>query len=344
MNSPKNGLKYMPENFEIAHLWIFWLLPLPFLMYWLLPSLHLKSASLSIPNFQKIQKYTGQKPRKSALVKRKNFFTWFGLFLIWALLLATLSSPQLVAEPEMKVKTSRNFLIVADISFSMAQNDWVIDGKKAKRWEAVKHVMHEFIARREGDRMGLIFFGSSAYIQAPFTPDLVTVDNMLEEADVGMAGQMTNIGKAIMKGVGMFEQDTIKIKVMLLLSDGVDAGTDILPLDAADIAKKDSIQIYTIGIGDPNKPGSDLDEKTLEEIAEMTDAQYFRAIDSERLEEIYAELDSLEPIEYEEEAYKPKTLLYHYPLGIALAIAILLSFINSMISVFNQLKNRHSNG
>jgi len=120
----------MPENFEIAHLWVFWLLPLPFLVYWLIPPLYLKSASLSIPNFQKAQEYTDQKPRKSALVKRKSFFTWLGLLLIWVLLIATLSSPQLVAEPEMKIKTSRNFLIVADISFSMAQKDWVIDEKK----------------------------------------------------------------------------------------------------------------------------------------------------------------------------------------------------------------------
>ncbi len=332
----------MPENFEIAHLWVFGLLPLPLLIFWLLPPLRMKSASLSIPNFQKAQEYTGQKPRSSALVRRRNIIVWIGLVLIWILLLATLSSPQLVGEPEMKVKTSRNFLIVADISFSMAQTDWLIEEKRATRWEAVKKVMHEFIARREGDRMGLIFFGSSAYIQAPFTPDLVTVDQMLEEADVGMAGQMTNIGKAIVKGIEMFDQDTIKTKVMLLLSDGVDAGTDILPLDAADLAAKDSILVYTIGIGDPDKPGADLDEKTLEEIAEMTGAQYFRAIDAERLEEIYEELDKLEPIEYEEEEYKPTTLLYHYPLGASIVLVLLLSFILSGISAVKQLLNKRN--
>jgi len=335
----------MPENFEIAHLWVFGLLPLPLLVFWLLPPLRIKSASLSIPNFQKAQEYTGQKPRSSALVRRRNIIVWIGLVLIWILLLATLSSPQLVGEPEMKVKTSRNFLIVADISFSMAQTDWLIEEKRATRWEAVKKVMHEFIALRGGDRMGLIFFGSSAYIQAPFTPDLVTVDQMLEEADVGMAGQMTNIGKAIVKGIEMFDQDTIKTKVMLVLSDGVDAGTDILPLDAADLAAKDSILVYTIGIGDPDKPGADLDEKTLEEIAEMTGAQYFRAIDSERLEEIYEELDKLEPIEYEEEEYKPTTLLYHYPLSASIVLVLLLSFILSGISAVKKLLNkRNANG
>ena len=332
----------MPENFEIAHIWVFGLLPLPLLVYWLLPPLRIRSASLSVPNFQKAQEYTGQRPRSSALVKRRNIFVWIGLILIWILVLAALSSPQLVGKPEMKVKTSRNFLIVADISFSMAQTDWMIEDKRATRWEAVKKVMHEFIARREGDRMGLIFFGSSAYIQAPFTPDLSTVDNMLEEADVGMAGQMTNIGKAIVKGIEMFAQDTIKTKVMLVLSDGVDAGTDILPLDAADLAEKDSILVYTIGIGDPDKPGSDLDELTLEEIAEMTGAQYFRAMDADRLEEIYEELDKLEPIEYEEEEYIPSTLLYHYPLGASIVLALLLSLIFSSISAIKLLVNRKS--
>ena len=184
--------------------------------------------------------------------------------------------------------------------------------------------------------MGLIFFGSSAYIQAPFTPDLKTVNQMLDEADVGMAGQMTHIGKAIMKGVGMFDKDTIKTKVILLLTDGVDYGTDILPLDAADQAKKDSVVIYTIGIGDPGNRSSDLDERTLTEIAEMTNGQYFRAKDEKRLQEIYAEVDKLEPIEYEEEENKPVTLLYYYPLGAALCVMLLLNVIGMLVNAFRK--------
>ena len=334
----------MPDNFEIAHIWVFWLLPLPLLVYWMLPSFRLKSASLTLPNFDKVKAYSGEKPRKSALVKRRNFFSWASLLLVWCLTLLALSSPQIVEDPELKVKTSRNFLIVADISFSMAETDWIINGKRARRWDAVKDVMHDFILKREGDRMGLIFFGSNAYVQAPFTADLKTVDQLLEEADVGMAGQITNIGKAIVKGIDMFEQDTIKTKVMLLLTDGVDSGTDILPLDAADLAKNDSIQVYTVGIGDPNNRGSDLDEKTLEEISELTDASYLRAIDADRLNEIYDELDQLEPIEYEEEEYKPTTLLYYYPLGLALALAIVLLLLQSIFSVIQRLKSQSGHG
>ncbi|MBN3581490.1 VWA domain-containing protein [Algoriphagus aestuarii] len=330
----------MPANFEIAYLWVFLFLPLPFLVYWILPALRIRSASLRLPTYEKALGYTGEKPRKSAFVRRRGFFTWAILLLVWVLVLAALSSPQLVGEPEMKVKTSRNFLIAADISFSMAQKDWEIDGEKVRRWDAVKSLMHEFIQKREGDRMGLIFFGSSAYIQAPFTPDLTTVNELLEEADVGMAGQMTNIGKAIAKGVELFEKDTIETKVMLLLTDGVDSGTDILPLDAADLAKQDSILIYTIGIGDPSGVGVDLDEETLQDIADMTGGQYFQAKDEQRLQEIYTEVDKLEPIEYEEEENRPTTLLYYYPLGAALGLLMLLMVFQSLFQLLHRTSER----
>ena len=330
----------MPENFELAYKWVLFLLPLPILIIWLLPPLKFKSAALLVPNLRRTEIISGVKSKKSALVKRRNYFVSFSLFIIWALLLVALSSPRLVGEPELKIKTSRNFLIVADISFSMANNDWYIEGKRATRWEAVKSVMHEFISKRTGDRMGLIFFGSNAYIQVPFTSDLNTVDQLLDEADVGMAGQMTNIGKAIVKGIEMFDQDTIKTKVMLVLTDGVDSGTEILPLDAADLAGKDSIHVYTLGIGNPENSGSDLDEKTLIEIAELTEARYFRAIDTDNLEQVYTELDKLEPIEYEEESFTPVTLLYIYPLLTAIGLALVLSLILGAISLTRSVKNK----
>ncbi len=330
----------MPENFEIAYPWVFVLIVLPIFVYWIWPPLRIRSASLLLPTYQKAIAYTGQKPRKSALVKHRGILSWTLLMVTWILLLGAMSSPRLVGEPELKVKTVRNFLIVADISFSMAQRDWTIDGEKARRWDAVKAIMKEFIKKREGDRMGLIFFGSSSYIQAPFTPDLVTVEQLLEEADVGMAGQMTHIGKAISMGVDMFDKDTIDTKVMLMLTDGVDAGTDVLPLDAAQKAQKDSVIIYTIGIGDPAGAESDLDEKTLQEIAEMTDGQYFLAIDEDRLQEIYTEVDKLEPIEYEEEENRPVTLLYMYPLGAALTLTFMIALLNSVFNAFRSFQTK----
>ena len=221
----------------------------------------------------------------------------------------------------------------------MANKDWKIEDTKVTRWDAVKDLMKDFVVRRKSDRMGLVFFASNAYIQAPFTTDLNTVSTMLDEADVGMAGQMTNLGKAIVKGMDLFERDTTQNKVMLLLTDGVDSGMDILPLDAANMAKDDEVILYTIGIGDPGSSSSDLDERTLTEMAEITGGKYFRAKDINALEEVYKELDLLEPIEFEEETYTPKTLLYFYPLGAALALGFLLLLINNTILTVKRIRN-----
>ena len=330
----------MPDNFQFAYPYVAFLAVLPILIYWILPAIKNRSTALIYPYFDASSKTANQKPKKASHIKKRSWFSSFCMFIIWLLLLSAMASPELVGKPERKVKTSRNFLILADLSFSMANNDWMIDNKKVTRWEAVKNIMQDFIVKRESDKMGLIFFASNAYIQAPFTTDLKTVQTMLDEADVGMAGQMTNIGKAIVKGMDMFERDTIPNKVILLLTDGVDSGMDILPLDAANMAKKDSTIIYTVGIGDPGNVGSDLDERTLTEIAELTKGQYFRAKDTEALENIYVELEKLEPVEYEEESYTPKTLLYYYPLGAALIFGFVLIMINNIVIIFKRFTNR----
>ncbi|TRZ42058.1 VWA domain-containing protein [Robertkochia solimangrovi] len=333
----------MNENFELLYPWIFVLLPFPLLVYWLLPPLHSKSTSIFYPTFSRMVSYTGAKPRKAAEVRRRKFLNWIVLYLCWALLLFALSSPQLTGEPKMKVKTSRSFLIAADISNSMSTSDWVEAGRRVRRWDGVKSVLQKFIDDREGDRMGLIFFGSAAYIQAPFTPDLKTVNHLMEETDVGMAGQLTHIGKAITKGMSMFEKDTLKSRVMLLLTDGVDAGDDIQPIDAANMAAKDSVVIYTLGIGEPGTSGSDLDERTLRQISEVTGGKYFLAKDQNELEKVYEELDKLEPIEYEEEENRPVTLLYMYPLSGVLLLLFISWMINQLVMFWQAFRQSKYN-
>jgi Ca-activated chloride channel family protein len=223
--------------------------------------------------------------------------------------------------------------VAADISFSMAARDWVVNGERLSRWEAVKNMLGDFIAERDGDRMALVFFGTNAYLQTPFTTELDVVNWFLEETDVGMAGQMTSIGKAIGFGIKLFKEDTLDQKVMLILTDGSDGGKGLSPLDASYLAKSDSIKIYTLGIGDPEAPGSDLDEATLKSISEITGGKYFRAIDQNAMENVYKTLDELEPMEFEEEEYKPVTPLYYYPLIISIGLGFLLLFIRGIISL-----------
>lgn len=319
--------------FEFANIWVFFLFPLPFLVWFIFPPMRRRSDTLIAPFADRAAEAAGEKLRKSAWISRRNLLQWIFLLLTWISLLTALARPQLIGEPEMKVKTARSFLVAADISFSMAAKDWVVDGKRSSRWEAVKDVLGEFISRRDGDRMGLVFFGTNAYLQTPFTTELEVVEWFLEETDVGMAGQMTSIGKAIGFGIKLFKEDTLDHKVMLLLTDGSDGGKGITPLDAAYMAKNDSIKIYTLGIGNPEAPGSDLDEETLKSISEITGGKYFRAIDHSQLEEAYKVLNELEPMEFEEEENKPITELFFYPTIAALLLGFLLLFIRSIISL-----------
>ena len=316
--------------FEFANMWAFFLLPVPFLVYKLMPPLHKQSDALVVPFLERAAEATGQKVKKGAWISRRSTMQWLFLIPAWICIVATLAKPQLVGEPAMKVKTARSFLVAADISFSMAARDWVVDGERLSRWEAIKMVMAEFIEKRQGDRMALVFFGTNAYLQTPFTTELDVVQWFLEETDVGMAGQMTSIGKAIGFGMKMFKEDTLDQKVMLILTDGRDGGKGIAPLDAAYLAKADSVKIYTLGVGDPTAPGSDLDEPTLQKISEITEGQYFRAIDQEELESVYSTLEELEPIEFEEEENKPVTPLYYYPLMAAIGLGFTLLLLRAL--------------
>lgn len=316
--------------FEFAYIWVFFLAPLPFLVFWLLPPLKQRKEALKYPGFKEAQKASGQKASSGAWISKRNILQWIFLLLIWLSILTAFASPRVVGEPEMKVKTARNFVIAADISFSMANKDWEMEGERVTRWEGVKQVLREFIEKREGDRLALVFFGSNAYLQAPLTTELDLIDFMLDETDVGMAGQMTAIGKAIGYSLDIFKGDSLDQKVLLLLTDGQDDGRGIFPSDAAKMAARDSVTIYTIGIGEATGKNDGLDELTLKQIAEISNGEYFLAQDPEQLQQAYTSLNELEPIEFEAEENAPVTLLFQYPLALALLLGLLLALIRGI--------------
>lgn len=329
-------------HLEFEYPWLFWLLLLPVIMV-MLPPLKYRAESLFAPYFNEILKIKNEKPSKGVQIARRNIFTLALMYLIWALLVLAVTSPQLVGEPEKQIKTARNFLINVDISLSMETSDWVNkDERRVTRWEAVKEVMNEFIERRKGDRMGLILFGSQAYLQTPFTDDLEVVESLLKESEVGMAGAKTAIGNSIGKSVELFEQDSIQRKVMVLVTDGADSGSELRPIQAARLAAADSIVIYTIGIGTTTPQTYELDEYTLTEIAKATGGEYFQASDRIRLEEVYKKLDELEPIEYENNDFIPKRLLFYYPLMLALIMALSYHVFSGFISIGKLLKTKFS--
>ncbi len=325
-------------HFEFAHLWVFLLLPLPLLVYWLLPALRKRRSALITPSYHRAMTVSGLRPRRNAWISRKSWLSWILAYLCWAALILAAASPQLTGQAGKRTKTVRSFLIAADISFSMAQRDWKVDGQLTTRWEAVKYLTKDFITARKSDQIGLEMFATHAYLQAPLTTDLNAINWLLDQTEVGMAGQMTSIGEAIAFAIKIFRQDTlVKQRVMLLMTDGIDGGKGISPLDAAGAAKKDSILIYTLGIGNTTSGGYAIDVKTLTAIAEATGGKYFNANNQQDLEAVYTELNKLQPVEYEEETYRPIVLLYKYPLAAAIVLALLFYLINGLFHLYRRI-------
>ena len=233
-------------------------------------------------------------------------------------------------------------MLAVDISGSMEKEDMLVNRRYTNRIIAVKAVVGDFIKKRAGDRLGLILFGQQGYLQTPLTHDAKTVDQHLQEAQLGFAGNATAIGDAIGLSIKRLRDRPTDSRVLILLTDGANtAGTD--PIQAATIAAEAEIRIHTVGVGAQEivergffgrnrrvNPSQDLDEETLLQIADKTGGKYFRARDPQELQQIYAEIDKLEPIP-EEQTFRPTKSLLHWPLSAAFAMIALLVLIRRRV-------------
>lgn len=231
--------------------------------------------------------------------------------------------------------TGRDLLLAVDISGSMDTQDMVWENRAVNRLEVVRQVAGEFVQRRRGDRVGLILFGSRAYLQTPLTFDTETAATLLSESEIGLAGRETAIGDAIGLAVKRLREDAAADRVLILLTDGANTSGEVQPLQAAEFAAREGLTVYTVGVGADEmmvkdffgsrlvNPSADLDEDTLRAIAERTGGRYFRARDAEGLAGIYRLLDELEPVESDVEAVRPVDELFYWPLGIAYLLALI---------------------
>jgi Ca-activated chloride channel homolog len=254
--------------------------------------------------------------------------------LAWLLLVGAACRPQWVGPPVDLPVTGRDLFLAVDLSGSMRVRDLVLDGRPANRLQVVQRVAGEFIDRRRGDRVGLLLFGTRAYLQAPLTQDLATVRGLLDEVTIGLPGEQTAIGDAIGLSVKHLRERPGDSRVLVLLTDGANTAGVADPLEAAAMAARERIRIYAIGVGAPpgelpNLPGmqaagrgSELDEPVLEAIAERTGGHYFRARNTAELESIYAHIDELEPLAGEGELVRPVRELFHWPLGAAVLVVL----------------------
>jgi len=319
----------------IEFLWplAFVLLPLPFVARWLLPPIPSSAAgALRVPFFERLAASVGQSPGN----RGTNWVRLILSSLIWALLVMALARPVYVGDEVPLPVEGRDLMMAIDLSGSMDEQDFRLDGRPATRLAVVKEVAQDFIARREGDRVGLILFSDRAYLQAPLTFDRSTVAALLEEARVGLTGQKTAIGDAIAVAARRLRDRPAEQKVLILLTDGESNEGVIEPIDAAELARDLGIRIYTIGVGSGQTQvrtpfgtrlvaGDGPDDATLKRIAEITGGQYFRARDVQGLAQVYAELDRLEPVADDPRMVRPSVSLFHVPLAGALILTFILA-------------------
>jgi len=316
--------------FELAMPWILLLIVLPPFIWFLIPR-----AAFYLPAALKVPFYSALLP---IIEKEKRLLAHpaqVGLiFLIWALLLIALAGPRWIGAPVPVEREGRNIMLVLDLSGSMEINDMVLNGQPVSRLAVVKRAAKQFVQARTGDRIGLILFGSQAYLQTPLTFDRTNVLLRIDDATAGLAGKTTSIGDALGLAVKRLQHVPSSSRVIILLTDGANNSGVLLPLKAAELAKDDTIKVYTIGLGseaDPrvmNDPlfnfnvGSDLDEKTLQDIAKMTGGRYFRATDTQSLHGIYNTINELETVSQDSASLRPQKEYYVWPLALALLLLL----------------------
>jgi Ca-activated chloride channel family protein len=327
----------------IAHPWLFLLLPLPWLIRALLPAHHERKAAVRVPFLQRLSELTGLQAGSGIALAGRSLSQWLVLGVAWLLLVAAIARPQWLEDPIIKELPMRDLLVAVDLSGSMEAQDFTDSkGNNVDRLTAVKQVLDAFFARRDGDRVGLILFGSAAFVQVPFTDDLDVVRELLDEAQIRMLGPRTMLGDAMGLAINLFERSEVDERVMIVLTDGNDTGSLIPPDRAAGIARDNGVVVYTIAIGDPAAVGEQaLDEKTLAEIATITGGAYFHANDTEELAAIYDHLDEINQRQVETQSYRPLTDLYHWPLAASILLTLLhITLLELRLRLSNRQKNR----
>ena len=301
-------------------------LPLPLLIRRFFPKYSDKESSLVVPFFHEVSEQFSTTQSRSIL--------WLSLaILAWLSLVLASSRPQWIDEKVNVSVTGRDLLIALDISGSMQQMDFSVSN--TSRFEAVRQIAGDFMRRREGDRVGLILFGSQPYLYAPLTLDVDTVVEFLNGSQVGFAGQRTAIGDTIGFAVKVLRERPAENRILILLTDGENSAGSLEPLQAMQLAVEHGVRIFVIGIGPNYEPSQRANPAfqsryVLPTIAESTGGVYFHASNSRMLEDVYKTIDRFEPIEGDEKTRTSVTELYPWPLGFSIFILAFVILLNHL--------------
>lgn len=273
-------------------------------------------------------------------------------WLVLVLFIIALAQPRLM-KSQTTVKASGIDIVVAlDLSGSMVSEDFVVRGQRVNRFNMARSVLKGFIDERPNDRIGLVVFAVQAFIAAPLTLDHDYLQENLDRLGIGtINADQTAIGDALTTALNRLRNLKAKSKIVILMTDGQNNAGKIEPLIAAQAAQALGVKVYTIGIGERGmapmpvfmngqKVGYrnvpvDVDEDTLQKIAQMTGGKYYRADNAERFREIYAEIDKLEKTEAIINKYTQFKELF--PWFLSCGLALLLAEVVLGQTVFRRL-------
>lgn len=314
--------------FELVNPWILVLLPLPLIFWFLIPRAKVQlPAALKVPFFAAMLPIADQEKRSVSAQ-----YSLIIPAIVWLLLVVALAGPRWIGAPKPIAREGFNIMLALDLSASMEIPDMLLHGRPASRLSVVKSAAEQFVRDRSGDKIGLILFGTHAYLQTPLTYDRQTILLRLEDATAGLAGRTTSIGDAVGLAVKRLDDVPKEGRILILLTDGANNSGVLAPLKAAELAKDEGIKIYTIGLGSEaesralvgdfimQNASADLDEETLQKMSDMTGGRYFRATDTETLHSIYKTINELEAVTQEQETVRPQKEYYPWFIGAALLL------------------------
>lgn len=315
----------MPRSssmFEFEWWYLAILIPLPLLLLLLNKQKQPLGTSLTLPFFRVLD--------NSHILARSNFSLELNTLLLglaWLALLLAAMKPVWIDEGIKLPIKARDIVLAVDLSNSMKERDFVLNGVPSNRLSVVKGAAQLFIKARKHDRLGLIVFGTQAFLYAPLTFDKSLLLQYLNEVQINMAGKDTAIGDAIVLAIKHFidnKKQSEEVRTLILLTDGQNTAGAVKPEVATELAKGENIKIYTIGMGRRSFFGRSFDEASLKHIANATDGLYFHADNTQSLYKIYEDINRLEQKKVEDKIYRPKQDLFYYPLSVFLLLLVLL--------------------
>jgi len=313
---------------QLSFLWPWWviLLPLPWVVRQLLPPVR-RGAPLAVPTLYVTAREALKTMERLPVHRVQRFPIPIWAWWIWFLVVLAVMRPVWYLTPTSFMQEGKDIMLAVDLSGSMQKPDMHLRGASVERLTVVKEVVDEFIAQREHDRLGLVVFGSRAFVISPLTYDHNTVKAQLRDAQIGMAGENTALGDAIGLTIKHLKKVGKHRGVLILLTDGANTDGRVRPLEAAEKARAFGLKIYTVAIGRSHAGGGyDYDETILKQIAQLTGGQFYLAHNPEQLRDIYEEISRLESTVYAVHHYRAHTELYPWPLGVAFLLSMGVAF------------------